>query len=265
MALELGSGSLKFKRSDVRETSLEYGEEAQIGQFLYHSQDINTYMQYEADKITFFAGGVQAIQMDEGATDILYLGCNFEQILCQIGGTTELRIDATGVNLKNGVDINEFSSDGTLAGNSNDAVPTEQAVKTYVDGKVAIVKGTYYWSCAGIALRDDSPSTGVITYDHTHGTCQGTAATSVTAPVHLPHGAVVTSAKVNGDTADVWQLRREDLAANTSVIMATANINTADSTITSATIDNQNYVYFFKATINAGGSEVYNCILTYTL
>ena len=32
-----------------------------------------------------------------------------------------------------GESINEFSSDGTLAGNSNTAVPTEQAVKTYVD------------------------------------------------------------------------------------------------------------------------------------
>jgi len=29
--------------------------------------------------------------------------------------------------------INEFSTDGTLAGNSNSAVPTERAVKTYVD------------------------------------------------------------------------------------------------------------------------------------
>ncbi len=32
-----------------------------------------------------------------------------------------------------GTGINEFSTDGTLAGNSDDAVPTEKAVKTYVD------------------------------------------------------------------------------------------------------------------------------------
>ena len=32
-----------------------------------------------------------------------------------------------------GTDINEFSVDGTLAGNSDDALPTEKAVKTYVD------------------------------------------------------------------------------------------------------------------------------------
>jgi len=35
--------------------------------------------------------------------------------------------------------INEFSTDGTLAGNSDSAVPTEKAVKTYVDGHSASV------------------------------------------------------------------------------------------------------------------------------
>jgi hypothetical protein len=33
-----------------------------------------------------------------------------------------------------GTSINEFSTDGTLAGDSDDAVPTEKAVKTYIDG-----------------------------------------------------------------------------------------------------------------------------------
>ena len=40
-----------------------------------------------------------------------------------------------------GVEVNEFSSDATLAGNSNSAVPTEQAVKTYVDSEIAGVGG----------------------------------------------------------------------------------------------------------------------------
>ena len=40
-----------------------------------------------------------------------------------------------------GVSITEFSSDATLVGNSNSAVPTEQAVKTYVDGEIAGVSG----------------------------------------------------------------------------------------------------------------------------
>lgn len=41
--------------------------------------------------------------------------------------------DGGAVSLQNGTSINEFSIDGTLAGNSDDAVSTEKAVKTYVD------------------------------------------------------------------------------------------------------------------------------------
>ena len=48
-----------------------------------------------------------------------------------LAGLTSLRLGSIGAQL--GESINEFSSDGTLAGNSNIAVPTEQAVKTYVD------------------------------------------------------------------------------------------------------------------------------------
>lgn len=39
----------------------------------------------------------------------------------------------TGIGFSVGVVVSEFSSDGTLSGNSNTTVPTEQAVKTYVD------------------------------------------------------------------------------------------------------------------------------------
>jgi len=50
-----------------------------------------------------------------------------------LAGLTSLRLGSIGAQL--GESINEFSSDGTLAGNSNIAVPTEAAVKTYVDNK----------------------------------------------------------------------------------------------------------------------------------
>tara|TARA_E500000331_G_scaffold132870_1_gene129940 strand:- start:1922 stop:6055 length:4134 start_codon:yes stop_codon:yes gene_type:complete len=51
-----------------------------------------------------------------------------------LAGLTSLRLGSIGAKL--GETINEFSSDGSLAGNSNIAVPTEQAVKTYVDGQI---------------------------------------------------------------------------------------------------------------------------------
>ena len=41
----------------------------------------------------------------------------------------------TSFSVGTGVSITSFSSDGTLTGNSNVTVPTERAVKTYVDNK----------------------------------------------------------------------------------------------------------------------------------
>lgn len=52
-----------------------------------------------------------------------------------LSGLSSLRLGSIGAQL--GESINEFSSDGTLSGNSNLAAPTEYAVKTYVDGLIA--------------------------------------------------------------------------------------------------------------------------------
>lgn len=83
-----------------------------------------------------------------GTTENLY-GLYIED-QSTVGFTTDYNIYSAGVNSKNRfegslilgtdttgyIEINEFSTDGTLAGNSDTAVPTEQAVKTYVDAQV---------------------------------------------------------------------------------------------------------------------------------
>lgn len=51
-----------------------------------------------------------------------------------LSGLTSLRLGSIGAQI--GEQINEFSADGTLSGNSNIAVPTEQAVKAYVDTNI---------------------------------------------------------------------------------------------------------------------------------
>lgn len=48
-----------------------------------------------------------------------------------LAGLTSLKLGSIGAQL--GETINEFSSDGTMSGNSNTAVPTEQAVRTYTN------------------------------------------------------------------------------------------------------------------------------------
>jgi hypothetical protein len=52
-----------------------------------------------------------------------------------LSGLTSLRLGSIGAQL--GSQINEFSSDGTLSQNSNEKVPTQAAVKFYVDREVA--------------------------------------------------------------------------------------------------------------------------------
>jgi len=52
-------------------------------------------------------------------------------------GTDTLNLEAGYLGFTLGTTINEISIDGTLAGDSDDAVPTEKAVKTYVDNQIA--------------------------------------------------------------------------------------------------------------------------------
>ena len=65
-----------------------------------------------------------------------------------LSGLTSLRLGSIGAQL--GESINEFSADTTLSGNSNLAVPTEFAVKTYVDTSVEAVSFTQNYDSANI-------------------------------------------------------------------------------------------------------------------
>lgn len=51
--------------------------------------------------------------------------------------TSNQNFEAPGFTTGTGVVINQFSSDGTLSGNSTTTVPTENAVKTYVDTRTS--------------------------------------------------------------------------------------------------------------------------------
>ena len=52
-----------------------------------------------------------------------------------LSGLESLRLGSVGGLI--GASVNEFSTDGTLAQNSNNKVPTQNAVKTYVDAQIA--------------------------------------------------------------------------------------------------------------------------------
>lgn len=87
------------------------------------------------------------------------------------GGDTTIPASLT---LQNGTSINEFSTDGTLAGNSDDAAPTEKAVKTYID-------------------------TGFVPYTGATGDVD-LGSNSITAEKHLDNGWATHTITGNGDT-----------------------------------------------------------------
>jgi len=66
--------------------------------------------------------------------------------------------NASSIGFAVGVGINEFSSDITLAGNSNLAVPTEKAVKNYVDTAIAgfSAVGNFDFTGSTISTADSS-------------------------------------------------------------------------------------------------------------
>ncbi len=78
-------------------------------------------------------------------------------------------ITITSLGFAQGATVNEFSIDGTLAGNSDSAVPTEKAVKAYVDAEIGgldlsasgtvnsgVANRIAYYSATGTAVDDTS-------------------------------------------------------------------------------------------------------------
>ncbi len=87
-------------------------------------------------------------------------------------------------------------------------------------------------------------------------------------PVNLPHGAIVTNVIVYGNagaTAESWVLRKVDLTGIGTTTMASANFDSADSSIVGATIDNSNYTYGFNSTSMDTGDTIFGGTITYTI
>ena len=69
-----------------------------------------------------------------------------------LAGLNELQLGSITAG-KSGATVNEFSTDGTFADNSDSAVPTEKAVKTYVDQEIGILSATQ-----GSIVAGDAPT-----------------------------------------------------------------------------------------------------------
>ena len=88
------------------------------------------------------------------------------------------------------------------------------------------------------------------------------------ANINLPNESVVTACIVYGNagaSAETYTLEHGDLDGGANLTtMATANIETADSTITNPTIDNSTKSYRIRTSTMDAGDEIYGALITYT-
>lgn len=174
-----------------------------------------------------------------------------------------------------GIDFTDNGANGTFVIAGENATTTNKGIASFntndftvASGAVSLKNKTSYWSCHGMHFHAYNPDTDQL------------AATSLTlgnmtmqqdnvavfAHVDLPHGAVITSVNVLGDaaaSAETWELRRVS-TSNSTTLMAGANINTADTSISSATVDNQEYHYFLVTSTLDTSDDIRGARISYT-
>ena len=130
------------------------------------------------------------------------------------------------------------------------------------------LNGSLYWSIPGSSFMETDAYNAQVTRIVT-GTMTVDAFTQAfIGTVNLPNGVTVTGAICYGNAAaedKTWTLRRVKLSDLTNATLATAVINTEDTTIDNATIDNSLYAYFFYTNSFEVGEILYGARITYTL
>jgi hypothetical protein len=91
-------------------------------------------------------------------------GTSSNNVFLECGTDKVLRVPERLV-LKEGTAINEFSVDGTLSGNSSFAVPTEKAVRTYVEQKVSSMNSFVFKTRHGKNKLQKGSTTHTIYFD----------------------------------------------------------------------------------------------------
>ena len=170
-----------------------------------------------------------------------------------------LTIDST-LTLSSGTSINEFSIDGTLAGDSDDAAPTEKAVKTYVDAQIG-------GSVAFTGLTDTPASYTTLNAIHT---VNATTNAIIETTVQLTEPAV-NQFKITAGTSDlivsVDCTLNQNLSSTSSPTFNNATITTdldvnGVTTLDQTTIDTTDGQFTVSGTnnvnFNPAGSVVLN-------
>jgi hypothetical protein len=121
---------------------------------------VKTYVDNQISGVTlhkaYTNGNTITTSLAEG--DVIIAGTEQLHVTATDGVTIDNALSSASIVLAAGATIVEFSIDGTLAGNSDTVVPTEKAVKTYVDTEIS-----------GVSLQDAYISGNTITTSLSEG------------------------------------------------------------------------------------------------
>jgi len=127
--------------------------------------------------------------------------------------------------------------------------------------------GTSYWSCSGINFTNVSPETFNADPAINDGTMEAKETITFLAPVvGLPNGATITGVIVYGSESDEsYTLLRAKLSDASAGTMASANMNTEDTSISNAVVDNLVYHYWIATSDLDNTDFIYGARITYTI
>jgi hypothetical protein len=145
-----------------------------------------------------------------------------------LSGLSSLRLGSIGAQL--GEQINEFSSDVTMSGNSNIAVPTEYAVKTYVDTSVAAVSGS---SGLGAKVsKSGDTMTGQLILSGAPTANLAAATKLYVDNINTTLNTSLTAVTNTANNANIYKLATLDTTANALIDLDTVGYFTTGTTIT---------------------------------